>query len=114
MEQFETVTLRDYFERVLDERQRAVELQFSSAQRALGLASEAAKAHDIITNQFREQLTEERALYLRREQLEPLFLRLDVLERDRANLQGKLWALGVAFSTVTGLLTFLANYLIGK
>ena len=99
------VSLRDYFERLIEEGRREDKTYRESAQRALDLASASVKAHDVLTNQFREQLTEERATYMTHKDLVPLEIRVQTLEHARANLDGRFWAMGAG----VGLLTVVLN-----
>jgi len=70
-------------------------------------------------NEFRDQLSTERSAYVTRDTLDARLLsvmvridtvgsRLEQLERDRANLTGRLWSMGVGF----GIVIMLANLLL--
>lgn len=96
-----SVSLRDYFERILSEKDTASRVLAEANQRALDLAAASVRAHDVLTNQFREQLTEERATYMTGKDLAPLEIRLKELEHSRANLDGRFWALGAAVSLLS-------------
>ena len=96
------VSLRDYFERVLSEKERAHKAEFEAAQQALKLATEALVARLETMNEFRAQITEERADYVRREGLyaaiNPIDDRLRKMEDRGANLDGRFWALGIGLT----------------
>lgn len=96
------ITLREYVERILDERQRALELQFNSSQREIDAASKALGTRLESMNEFRKQIDEERALYVKRDRLDALESnlaeRIKVLETSAANMTGRLWAAGVALT----------------
>lgn len=95
------VSLRDYFERILVEKDTASRVLAEANQRALDLAAASVRAHDVLTNQFREQLTEERATYMTRKDLAPVEQRVTILEHAQSNLDGRFWALGIGVSLLT-------------
>jgi len=99
------VTLREYIESRMEERQKAQDLQWQASQRALEAAEAALRARLEGLQQFRAQILEERALYVRRDQLEPILARLQKTENTESNLGGRFWMLAVVLTCGASLLT---------
>jgi len=99
------VTLREYIESLLEERQKAQNLQWQASQRALEAAEGALRARLEGMNQFRAQILEERALYVRRDQLEPILARLQKTENSESNFGGRFWMLAIVLTCGASLLT---------
>jgi len=99
------VSLREYIESLLEERQKAQDLQWQSAQRALEAADAALRVRLERMNEFRAQIQEERALYVRRDQLEPILQRLQEAENTESNLGGRFWMLAIVLTCGASLLT---------
>ena len=99
---FALVSLREYFDAVLAERQRAVELQFGATSQQVQITASALEARLESMNEFRAQISEERADYARRDYLDmrisSLDSRLKTLEGMIANMSGRFWALGIVWS----------------
>jgi len=62
-----TVSLREYIERIFDEKQKALELAFKAQQDALGLASRTLEVRLEKLNELRREVTEDRAKFVPRE-----------------------------------------------
>lgn len=92
------VPLREFIERILTERQRALELQFSSNQRSVDQAAQALHEKLGQMNEFRSQIERSEATYLRRVDLIPLEARLKLIEESRAWLTGGLALLVVVLN----------------
>lgn len=61
------VSLREFIERVLDERQKALDVRFISQQEALGLASRTLELRLEKLNELRQEVTTDRGNYITRE-----------------------------------------------
>ncbi|HEV8573107.1 MAG TPA: hypothetical protein VGR43_00215 [Dehalococcoidia bacterium] len=64
------VTLRDYVERIFDEKQKALELAFKAQQEALALASRTLELRLEKLNELRQEVTQDRSNYITRIQYE--------------------------------------------
>jgi len=113
----EHVTLREYFERLLAEHDKAVALQFSNAQTALNKAESALSDRLQGMNEFRDQLRDQAAKFVTQSELaakvDAIDNRIKALENQRANLEGRFWAIGAAI-VVVNLAIALAGLLINK
>ena len=117
------VTLKEYIESRMDEREKAHRSQLDNADRNLRLAADALREKLEHMNQFRAQIDAERALYVKRDQMdallasrqvivEQLVARLEKLETWQANLLGRQLVFGGAVIALAGIVT-LAMRLVG-
>jgi hypothetical protein len=74
------VTLRDYIERIFDERKAALDIAFRAQQEALGLASRTLELRLEKLNELRQEVTSDRANYITR----------DKYDADMKALNGKI------------------------
>ncbi len=103
------VPLREYIERILEERDRAYRDSMSTARAALDAASRALESRLDQMNEFRKQVLEERANYLRRDQFdaqhESIEKRVVAVEKMAATQSGRFWAVGIAVAVTVAILT---------
>ena len=100
------VTLREYIERVFDEKQKALELAFKAQQDALALASRTLELRLEKLNELRQEVTQDRGNYITRAQYE---VEVGQLEKKLNQAEG---ALNVArFLGAGGLFVALAALL---
>ena len=97
------VRLREYIERILEEREKAHRAEWIASEKALDAAAEALSARLETMNEFRAQINAERALYVRREELKPLV-------DWQANMQGRFWMLGAVLAVLTTALTVALHF----
>lgn len=83
------VSLRDYIERIFDEKDTAHLAQLDSAERALSLATESLSHRLESMNQFRKQLEDERIKYVREERFQMVLDRLRLVEEHDAARSGR-------------------------
>jgi len=109
------VTLKEYIESRMDEREKAHRSQLDNADRNLRLAADALREKLEHMNQFRAQIDAERALYVKRDQMdallasrqvivEQLIARLEKLETWQANVMGRQIVFGGAVVVVSVLI----------
>lgn len=112
----EGVSWRDYVDIRFKEWERSHAHQTDASQRALENAAEQLTAWKQEHNGFRDQIANERALYVRRDQIdalgkmhaadiERLALRLEKLENWQANLLGRQLVFGGAVIALAGIVT---------
>ena len=121
----EVVSLREHFERILDEeriqRQIAFESQatlmqqkFDSLQRAVDKAETDQDRRNILNNEFRGQLKDQAATFITREYLEQttknINEKLIALQSFRSNLEGRIWAIGAGFALLNFAISGLSLY----
>jgi hypothetical protein len=63
----DSVSIREYFERIFEERQAALELAFKAQQEALGLASRTLELRLEKLNDLRQEVTRDRESYITRD-----------------------------------------------
>ena len=83
------VSLRDYIERIFDEKDAAHVAQLESAERALKLATDTMSVRLEHLNAFREQLKDERTKYVREERFQMVLDRLRQVEDHDAARSGR-------------------------
>src|SRR6266581_2871626 len=92
------VTLRDYFERLLHERDKAWTAQLASAETALNKAESALSKRLEGMNEFRDTLKDQAGHFVTIDMLDAKLAtiqsRLTMLDNYRANMEGRLWAIG--------------------
>ncbi len=86
----QSVSLKEFVERIFAEREKALDITANALHEKLQEM-----------NQFRLQLEQERALYVKNKDLEPLFDRIRKLEDRGSNLDGRFWALGIGLTLLT-------------
>jgi diphthamide synthase subunit DPH2 len=64
------VTLREYIERIFDERQKALDIAFRASEQALALASRNLELRLEKLNELRQEVTQDRGEYVKREVFE--------------------------------------------
>jgi len=121
----EVVTLREHFERILDEEriQREIaftsqatlmEQKFASLQRAVDKAEVSQDARNTLNNEFRGQLKDQAATFITREYLEQALKNINekllTLQSFRSNLEGRMWAIGVGFALLNLLIAGASLY----
>ena len=89
----EHISLREFIERILDERQRALDLASTELNRRLeGM------------NELRQQLDRQAGTFVTREYVDATIQRIDsrisALQEYRANMEGRVWAIGAGFAIV--------------
>jgi hypothetical protein len=97
------VPLRQYVERIFDEKDRAHLAELESAERALALATESLTHRLESMNQFRKQLEDERAKYVREERFQMVLDRLRTVEEHDAARAGR-QAVVLAMTTIVAAL----------
>jgi hypothetical protein len=106
--------LKDHFERILAEQRRLYEAQLAGAEREVRTSHEALKERLERMNEFRQQILEERALFVRRDQLSmvqaQLCDRIQHREDHDARLDGKFTALGAAMTIFLVVLELFLKY----
>jgi len=109
------VSWRDYVDLRIDEREKAHVTQIANAERNLQLAADSLHEKLAHMNQFRAQIDAERALYVKRDQMdallasrtvivEQLILRLEKLENWQSNVLGRQLVFGGAVVVVSVLI----------
>lgn len=111
---------------VLEERLKAIEklikLRFQSAESALMLARETMETRLESMNEFRSQLTEQTKNFINRteydtkhmvleERIANLDKRVQGVELLKADIQGRIWTLGVVVVLVIAALEFFLHYI---
>jgi len=120
------VTLKEYIESRMDEREKAHRSQLDNAERNLQLAADALREKLDGMNQFRHQIDAERALYTKRDDLDALVKlhnadidrlsqRLEKLENWQANVTGRQIVFGgaviIGSGTIAGVVIAVARML---
>jgi len=120
------VTLKEYIESRMDEREKAHVAQIINAERSLELAASALREKLEQMNEFRRQIDNERALYTRRDDLDALVKfhnadidrlsqRLEKLENWQANVTGRQIVFGgaviIGSGTIAGVVIAVARML---
>ena len=109
------VSWRDYVDLRIDEREKAHVTQIATAERNLHLAADSLHEKLAHMNQFRAQIDAERALYVKRDQMdallqsrsiivEQLVARLEKLEVWQSNVLGRQVVFGGAIVVVSVLI----------
>lgn len=102
--------------------QTNVELRFRDAERATALATAALEKRLESMNEFRDQLRDQAAKFITRTEIEdkvaasqPVLAtvngRLGGLENARANLEGRMWAIGVFVTIISVAVSIAVNFL---
>ena len=110
------VTLKEYIESRMDEREKTHRSQLDNAERNLSLAANSLREKLDGMNQFRHQIDAERALYVKRDGLDALVkmhnadieriaLRIEKLENWQANVLGRQLIFGGAVIVLAGIVT---------
>ena len=110
------VTLKEYIESRMDEREKTHRSQLDNAERNLQLAAGALREKLDGMNQFRHQIDNERALYVKRDAMDALAKthsididrlaqRLETLENWQANILGRQLIFGGAVVVLAGIVT---------
>jgi DNA repair exonuclease SbcCD ATPase subunit len=88
------VSLRDYIDRIFEEKQKAVELGFKSQQDALSLASRTLEQRLEKLNELRQEVTSDRGRYVTREKydadIEALNIRVGANDRETRQRWGQI------------------------
>jgi chromosome condensin MukBEF ATPase and DNA-binding subunit MukB len=112
------VSLREFIERILDERQTSLDFRFDAQQRALEVANRELDHWKLTHNEFRQQIEHERALYVTRDsmgtQLGALQERVSKMEARDANQDGRFWALGAGLSVLLTILALALRFWVGR
>ena len=109
-------SLKHYIESRMDEREKTHRSQLDSAERCIALAADALRDKLEHMNQFRQQIDAERALYVKRDQMDALLAsrqviveqligRLEKLETWQANMLGRQLVFGGAVIALAGIVT---------
>lgn len=104
------VELRIYVERIFAEKEKAYEAQLKATKESLELASHALATRLETMNAFRAQILEERAIYVRRDQLQPIIDRLDKLEVWQGNVLGRQIVFGAAVVALAGIIMVIFRF----
>ncbi len=103
------VPLREY----MDQRWKAHRVEHDQQQVALDRARDEVNRRLAEMNDLRRQITDERADFLTRAEYEAkheaLIERIGSMERSRANLEGRMWAIGAVFVMIQVIIRFLPN-----
>ena len=110
------VSLKEYIESRMDEREKVHVAQLETSERSLELAASALREKLEGMNQFRHQIDNERALYVRRDGLdalvkmhntdiERLTTRLEKLENWQSNVLGRQLIFGGAIIVISAIVT---------
>jgi hypothetical protein len=99
------VSLREYIERIFDERQKALDLAFRSQQEALALASRTLELRLEKLNELRQEVTQDRGNYVTKDKFDTT---IDVQER-RFRLLEDARNRAIGFGAALGLLGGLAG-----
>ena len=107
------VALKEHLERQIQNLRDYVDTKDVAAHRALDLATKGLHDRFEQVNQFREQVLQERGVFVRRELLDTIYERLTRLELVGSNLAGR-WA-GVALmaALIGGTLGAMASHWLG-
>jgi hypothetical protein len=89
------VSLREYIERILDEKQKALELAFKAQQDALALARHDLENRLETLNKLRQEVTEDRSQLVSTDKFEAMETRMRTLEGWRASALGAGAVLGL-------------------
>jgi len=95
----DTVPLKEFIERIFDERERALDITAGALKDKLKEM-----------NEFRLQLERERALYIQTKDLTPIQDRIRKLEDRGSNMDGRFWALGGTLTILTTILAIALRY----
>jgi D-serine dehydratase len=109
------VSLKEYIESRMDEREKAHAAQIQNAERNLTLAADQLRERLERMNEFRRQIDGERALYVSRDQLDGILAsraatvgqaleRIERLEKWQENLNGRLIVFGLAVVAMSGII----------
>lgn len=106
------VSLREYVDRLFEEREVRAELREKAHLRALDHASRALEARLESMNEFRAQISQERATYVTRQLLDQgVGARVQAIEQSMNNLIGRLWAVGVGITLGVAVLGLLSKWM---
>jgi len=105
-----TVTLREYIEAIMSERDRALTAAFTAQQAALNLATKNLELRLEKLNELRQEVTQDRANYQTRDKAEVTEESLSVRISNLENFRGK--ALG--FGALVSLLSAVGGALVVK
>ena len=107
------ISLRDYIERIFDEREKALDLAFRSQQEALALASRTLELRLEKLNELRQEVTQDRGNYLTKLEYDTkqgtLLDRLGRLENFNARVLG----FGSALAAFAGLVGGIVGHRLG-
>lgn len=91
-------TLKEYFDKVLEERYRHHLELLRAAEREIDAKSKALEIRLESMNEFRDQIQNERAEYARKENMKELSDRVSKVELSISNQSGRFWAFGFIFA----------------
>ena len=95
-----TVTLREYIEAIMSERDRALTAAFTAQQSALNLATRNLELRLEKLNELRQEVTQDRGEYVKREVYES---RVNIVEKRQAWMTG----VGAALVVLIPIITFI-------
>jgi len=108
-----TVTLREYIEAIIGEKDRALQAAFTAQQNALNLATKNLELHLEKLNELRQEVTQDRASYMTRDRAEAqddaIDARLTALEAFR----GKALGFGALVALLSGAVGAVIARLVG-
>lgn len=105
-----SVPLKEHFERIMLERDKATLAHISGTQSALDKAETALNARLDGMNEFRDALRDQAATFVTGKVLDAkedsIDARLKVLENKNANLDGRMWSIGAVIVIINVLIGF--------
>ena len=108
------VSLREYIERVIEERERTHAAQREAVERALAEAEVTLNRRLGEMNEFRKQIQDERGTYVHKDNLQMHVdasdERIRKLEDMSSNYQGRFWSLGIGLALLTALLNIAFHF----
>lgn len=117
-----TVTLKEYLDSNVAFLQQQIDRRIADANHATDLAREQMDKRLESMNEFRQQLNDQTAKFITREEVQakqdayiPTIneaqRRLSLIENSLANIQGRMWAIGVAFTILTVVINIALHFL---
>jgi len=114
---FAIVSLKEHLELRVSALEQKVSLQVEGAKVALDLAKGIADEQRVASNKVRDQLREQAATFVNRESYEmanaSMAHRIELLEAAAANVQGRMWALGISLGIFVTILQLFVRHVIG-
>jgi len=102
------VALKEHLERVIAEHDRRYEQRFTAAEIALTKAELALRDYKVGSNEWRDALKDQSSRMATREELDKVDRGLQQLQRDKANLDGKLLVASAVTAALFGIIASIA------
>jgi hypothetical protein len=114
---FAIVSLKEHLELRVYALEQKVNMQVEGARVALDLAKGIADEQRVASNKVRDQLREQASTFVNRESYElanvSMAHRIELLESAAANVQGRMWALGISLGVFVTVLQLFVRHVIG-